>query len=457
VEEKEIIVAEVGDCVITSEELRKRLIGAYQGGHDESARRIEPVGAEAVLLKMLAEKAMVIQGREEGLLELDDAVTVKERNQDLLLGSLSQSYLEGKVNVTESEVDKKVKAAPKLNPAQARRMLERERSAKLMEQFLSQLREKLNVRKLRHNFPKGAEIYQRLRHRPKNPKKTWWITWTQVGMELTKQERELELATFDGGKVTWVDWFRVLHKFAPLKRPRDLATVQGFERLLDMALSRQVFLAEARLRGLDKNEDYRRKAREQEERHLLRKFSDKAFEGLTDPTKQEMRAYFDEHKEQFRRPDTIKIDVVWCQDLATAQKVKEELGMGKDFEPVREQYPLKKNEGPYDVTVGKEGVFFEDLWKAEPGEIIGPIKGFFPKRENRRLEWQIKWRIVKVVEKKPGELREYSSGVERDVRGTIRGQQREAIMDACREGLFEKYPYKIYTKKLKGIDPFDTQ
>jgi hypothetical protein len=168
-----------------------------------------------------------------------------------------------------------------------------------------------------------------------------------------------------------------------------------------------------------------------------------------------MRAYFDEHKEEFRKPDTLKVDVVWCPDLATAEKVKEELEGDKDFAVVREQYSLKKNEAAYNTTVSKEGVFFEGLWKAEPGEIVGPVKGFFPKRENRQFELLVKWRIVKVIEKKPGELREYSSGVEREVKGKMRRQQREAIMADHRKELLSKYPYKIYADRLKGVNPFE--
>jgi hypothetical protein len=336
-------------------------------------------------------------------------------------------------------------------------MLERERATKLLGQYLEELKEKLNVRKLRHNFPKGAEIYKRLRHHPKVSKSQWWITWTQVGMELDNQERELELATLDGGRVTWVDWFRILHKYGPTSRPTNLGTVEGFERLVDMALRDQVFLAEARLQGLDKDEDYRRKAEQAEADHILRGYRREAFMGLEDATKEEIRAYFDEHAEQFDRPDTMKIDVVWCQDLATAQKVKEELGAGKDFASVREEYSLKKNEQPYNTTVGREGVFFEDLWKAEAGAIVGPTKGFLPRRQERRREWQVKWRIVKVIEKKPGGPREFSNSLEREVRGAIKGNQRKAVMDVRHEELLKKYPYKIYTKNVKRIDPFRVQ
>jgi hypothetical protein len=454
-DEQPRVVAEIGDYQITDKDLEQRLIKAHQGGRDESAQRIAPVDTQTVLLKMIAEKAMVIQGRQEGLLELDDAVTVKERNEDQLLSLLVKRHLEGKVNVTESEIAKAMKANPKVDRARAKMMVERKKTTRLTEQFRKQLYERRNVKIVNINLPKAAQLHQRLFHRPQQPRSGWWITWTQVGAELSEQERSLVLATFDGGQVVWDDWFRVLHKMAPLKRPKDLGTKKGVERLLERALSRQVFLAEARSRQLDKDEGYQSKARAQEDRHLRSKFSSKAYEGLSPLTKPQMRAYFDEHKEGFRKPDTVKVDVVWCADLATARKVKEELAGDKDFAAVREQYSLKKNEAAYKTTVMKEGVFFEDLWNAEPGTIVGPIKGFFPKRENRRVELLVKWRIVKVIEKKPGKVQEYSSGVAREVKGKMRRQQREAVMVGHRKKLLEKYPYKIYAERLKGVNPFE--
>jgi hypothetical protein len=454
-EEQPGIVAEIGDYAITKDDLVKRMIKAHQGGHDESIQRIEPVDAKTVLLNTVAEKTMVIQGIEAGLLELDDAVPTKERNEDQLLGLFSQSYLEGKINVTEAEIDKRVKADPKLKRDQARMMIARAKATKVTDESYKQLCEKRNVKKLRYNFPKAAEVYQRLLRRPKSQRRGWWVTWTQVTTELTEQERNLVLATFDGGQVIWDDWFRILHKIPPLKRPKDLATVQGTERLLERALSRRVFLAEARRQGLDKNEDYQKKAREAEERYLLGIFRMKAYEGLQSPTKPEIRTYFDEHKEQFRKPDTAKVDVIWCADLATAKRAKKELDGSRDFAEVREEYSLKKNEAPYNTTVSREGVFFQDLWKAEPGDIVGPVKGLFPKRQGRQIELQVKWRIVKIIEKKPGQLREYSGSVEREVEGAIKRQQRKAIMADCRKKLLEEYPYKIHTDRLKDIDPFD--
>lgn len=454
-QEQVSIVAEIGDYDITSEELGKKLIRVNHGGHNEAALRIERVDAMTALRNLIAEKAVIIQGRQEGLLEHEDAVSVRERCEEHLGGLLVQRHVMGKVKVTEAEIEAKVKADPKADRNRVIMMLRRQKAGRLTEQFYDQLCEKLNVRKLRYNFPKVAEIHQRLLRRPQNPRKQWWITWDQMTKELTEEEKNLELATFDGGKVTLIKWFRVLHKMPPLKRPKDLNTIQGVERLLDRALNNQVFAVEARSRGLDKNEDYKTKTEEQERRHLMVKFREKAFEGLENPTKPEMREYFEQHKEQFRRPDTMKIDVVWCQDLETAKKVKEQLDDGNDFEVVREQYSLKKNERPFETTPSREGVFFEDLWKAEPGAIVGPVKGFFPKKGDRRVELQVKWRIVKIVEKKAGKLREYSSGVERDVKREIIRQRREVVMSEHRKKLLAKYPYKIYSEKLKDADPFD--
>ena len=92
-------------------------------------------------------------------------------------------------------------------------------------------------------------------------------------------------------------------------------------------------------------------------------------------------------------------------------------------------------------------MFWKDLWKAEPNEIIGPIKGF-----NNR---QIKWRIVKILEKNPGEIKEYSDDMNTRIKNIIMNERREAIIDEYGRRLLKKYPYEIYTNRIKNIDPLD--
>jgi len=89
-----------------------------------------------------------------------------------------------------------------------------------------------------------------------------FIRKTQVN-ELPPEESNLVLATFDNGKIILKDWFDTLCQRAPPSRPKDLHTVNGVEKLLDRAMRTPIFLAEAKLRGLDKDENLVKHVRNQ--------------------------------------------------------------------------------------------------------------------------------------------------------------------------------------------------
>lgn len=275
---------------------------------------------------------------------------------------------------------------------------------------------------------------------------------------MTAEEKKIVLATYDNGEVTLKDWFDTLHLIPPRVRWqnwKDLNTIQGVERLLDDTMSTPILVAEAKSRGLDKDENYLKEATEQEDKILSNKIRSKIRKSVKEPTKEEIADYFNKHKEKFRTRDTLKIDQIWCQDLKTAEKVKDELKGGRDFKSVRGQYSLEKKGQPFNTSARKEGIFFGDLWEGEPDQIIGPVKGLYGEERGREMKWRLKWRIVKIVEKKPGKMREYSSDLEREVKNRMQREEREAKTEEYRKELLEKYSYKIYAERLKSIDPLN--
>ena len=83
----------------------------------------------------------------------------------------------------------------------------------------------------------------------------------------------------------------------------------------------------------------------------------------------------------------------------------------------------------------------------DPNEIVGPVKGFH--RDG------IKWRIVKILEKKPGTVKEYDAKMFLQVADRIKTEQRNALLARYNKELLRKYAYKIYLDRIKDIDPLD--
>jgi hypothetical protein len=368
----------------------------------------------------------------------------EKRLANLLLGN----HIQGKMNITDPEIDEKMKSDPKLDRAQAKAMLAREKGGELVGQYYNEIYKKLHVQKQNDNFYKAAQIHQRLLLNPKEPRKAVFIRISQVKNELTPEEKNIVLATFDNGKITLKDWFDALCELSPPSRPRDLHTPQGVEKLLERALRMPIFVAEAKSYGFDKDENLLKQVKDYEDNMLLNKARREKIKDIKGPVPDEQIVdYFNKNKELFGKQDTLKISQIWCQDIKTAQKAKAELDNGKDFEAVKQSYSLEKESIPFDTSRDSEGIFFKDLWNGDPNEVVGPTKGFH--RDG------IKWRIVKILEKKPATATEYSADNKRRIESKMMEEQRYTTLEKYRKDLLEKYSYEIYADKIRDIDPLD--
>ena len=454
--EPSTVVGKIRDHVITRGELEKQVIKEIRANPDKYVKEDGSVDTKAVLLKMIAEKGFIVDAGEQGVLE-DPYLksSLKYFRDSMLANLLLKTELQPKIKIAESEIDAKMKSNPKLTRASARAMLEKQKAMRLSNRLYEDLYKKLEVEKLSDNFGRASGIYHKLLFAPKEKQRMRFVKKAQIWEDLTLEERNIVLATFENGQVTVEDWLYALVRPAPNRRPRDLHTTEGVEKFLDKAMRLHVFIAEAKLRGLDKDKDYLKQVRDKEETDLFRKVRNAKYGEVKKVTEEEIKPYFEQNKEKFKKPDTINIDQIWCQDLKTAQRVKEELSSGKDFESAKQEYSLAKQEKASSTHARKEGMFFDELWKGEPNEIVGPVRGFYLNRQTRPAELLIRWRIVKILEKKPGQVREYAAGMEREVKSWIRYERREEIMAKYRKELLKKYSYKIYPERFKDINPLN--
>jgi len=448
-ETKPNVVAKIGPYTITKGELENRLMAELRPKPYESKSETEIPDAESVLTIMIAEKAMVIEAREQNLQEEElTQKVIKDFKEKKYVNLLLSDYLKGRIIISDSEIDEKIKSNPELDQAQAKAMLAREKSGQILNQYYEELLKKFHVKTLSENFFRAAQIHNRLLYWPKEPRKASFIRIKQIKEELTPEEQNIVLATYDTGKITLKDWFDTLCEMSPPSRPKDLNTPKGVEILLDRALRMPIFVSEAILHELDKDENILKEAQEYEDGILLNKAQNEKIKDIKGPVPETLIVdYFNKNKEEFGTQDMLKIDHIWCRDLNSARQVKSELDNGKDFESIKQTYSLEKKSIPYDVSPGSEGPFFRDLWNSEPNEVVGPVKGFHGDG--------IKWRIVKILEKTPGVIKEYSAEMNKNIEMKILIEQRAATVEEYRNELLKKHPHEMYAERIRDINPLD--
>ncbi len=446
------IIAEIADYKITAGEFVKRTILDLHPDPYGYVSRAEPIDANEVLMKILAEKAMAAEARSKNYLQDQEIQELlKQFKETTLVNLLLTKHLKGKIiTVSASEIEEKIKTNPqKMDAARAKAMLEREKTFELVDQFYNQLCEKFHVQKLNDNFPKVIQIHQRLFNNARQVYSIKFIGNNQVENELTPKEKQMPLAIYDNGELTseftLKDWFEALCDISPPTRPKDLNTIEGVEKLLYNALKIPILLSEANLQELDKDETFLKQLREQEDAALISKVTREKARDINEPTKEQITAYFNDHRKDFETPRTIKIEQIWCENLNAARTARTELDKGRDFDSVAQQYSLEKPTEPLYTSVDSEGMFFEDLWAGEPNEIIGPVKGLY--RDS------IKWRVVKILGKNPARPQKYSDNMEETVKRKIHIKEGRAIIAEYQKELLKKYPYRIYKNRI--INPLD--
>ncbi len=445
------VVGRIGTHVITRQELEERLMTDLHP-YDEEAYdpNTKPVDAQTVLMKMIAEKAMIMEARKQSFLE-DEMVnaSIKRYRQTRLVNLLAQRYVEknrDKIAVAEGEIKQRMQTDPKLDPARAKADIERTKANKLLDGYYMQIHTKSQLKKLNERFPQAIEVFQRLLRQPKAPRNVPWMQNTQLKDELSPSEKELVLAQYSGGKITLKDWLEAYLDIVPPRRPM-IDTPQAVDEMLERSLQLPLLVWEATSLGLDKDPELVKQITDYEDRRLLSDATMAKHKEAKDPTSEEIVAYFNKNKGAFGTSNQLKIDLVWCEDLATARKARADLEAGKDFEAVRKQYSLEKEGKAFYTQPGSEGLFWKDMWAGEPGSVIGPLKGFYGRG--------IKWRIVKILEKKPGQGKEYSNDMEPQVKGRMMDERRKELVAQYNDELLKKYSFQIYADKIKDIDPLN--
>lgn len=447
--EATVVVAKIGDYVITKDELSEKLVQEIRPREGAPLDEAKPMTAEATLRQMVADKAMIMDGRKRGL-QNDEMIhtSVEKFEHQQLVRMLLQKQLGGKVSVDESQVKQAMKANPKLTRERATMLLQKAVASRLVGQFYNELVEKFQMKKVEENFAKTAKIHQRLLERPAEPRRAgeYWIKNSQIRDELSEKEKDLVLTTYKGGRVTVKDWFRVLGDIVPPRRPIDLNTPKGVEKLLDQALRTPIFVAEARARGYHRDEKLREEVRKLEDQRVFYKAQEQKTKGIEEPTAEEIKACFEQNKEKFADGATVKVDQIWCKDLPTAERIKRQLDEGADFQKLKDEHSLQKVD-PQPVSPRGEGLFWSELWKGDPNQILGPLRGFHG--------GGVKWRIVKVLEKTPSKEQPYSEQLAGRVKWAIMGRKRQKALDDYHRELLEEYPYEIFGDRIKGLDPLE--
>jgi EpsD family peptidyl-prolyl cis-trans isomerase len=117
---------------------------------------------------------------------------------------------------------------------------------------------------------------------------------------------------------------------------------------LDQLIEVKVFSNEARGAEIDKDPKIREALKRAENEILARHFINKYIDEKSEPSEEEMKTYYSEHKEQFVLPDGVSIQHVVVINQKDAEAILEKLKQGESFEEMAKKKSIAssyKNDG----------------------------------------------------------------------------------------------------------------
>ncbi|MGB9716814.1 MAG: peptidyl-prolyl cis-trans isomerase [Thermodesulfovibrionales bacterium] len=196
------------------------------------------------------------------------------------------------------------------------------------------------------------------------------------------------------------------------------------DKLLDQLIEIKVFSKEAIKAGIDKDLQFKQEMEKATKEILSRYFIKKYIDTKSEPTEEEIKSYYTEHKDQYLIPEGVLIQEIFVKKKEDAEDILRKLKKGQSFEnlvKLKSISPSWKNAGKIWIYKGRtdpelEKVAF-NLEKEKLSDIIKTEQGY---------------EIIKVLDK--SDKREVTlEEAKRDIRYQLYWKKRKELMDSYYE------------------------
>jgi len=150
--------------------------------------------------------------------------------------------------------------------------------------------------------------------------------------------------------------------------------------VLDRLIRTELMAAEALARGYGDTKEARRTLHAMETQLLVSRYLREVVASDVEVTPEEMKAYYEEHKDSFHRPPRLLLRQVTVATMEEAERVAALLEGGADIAWIARRQSidgLRDSGGDLGwLVAGRVGVPFADaLFEAQPGDVLGPEEG----------------------------------------------------------------------------------
>lgn len=195
--------------------------------------------------------------------------------------------------------------------------------------------------------------------------------------QLDRSERELILATWNGGQLSLFEYLTLVKQYAFAARP----SFDSYDSLLNFIFiikSNDILTIEANSMGLENDPEYKRKIKLFKEYNMASVMRDDSLPKPIPPDESELRKYYDDHPEEFTVQPKIHVYEILLSDELQARKLSKEIKTLNQFKQKATELTERAGKRGTNGDLGViERDWFPEIFdlarKTPVGKIGGPV------------------------------------------------------------------------------------
>ena len=234
------------------------------------------------------------------------------------------------------------------------------------------------------------------------------------------------------------------NKFSKLPKHYQAVAEKNKKNLLDDMIVESLFLEDAIRKGIDKDKEVKDILIEARKKIIIAKFVKTEVDDKVKVSEDEMKAFYEEHKDEFKAPEMWRASHILVASEGEAKDVLSELSKGKNFEDIARAKSI-------DATSSRGG----DVGYFRKGQVV-------PEFENTCLNLnvgetsaivhtQFGYHIIKLTDKKSEALEPYESAKPK-IENALKLKKRNELFDKLVVSLKEKYRVHVDSDAMKDLE-----
>ena len=261
-----------------------------------------------------------------------------------------------------------------------------------------------------------------------------------TGPTFTAEEKEMNVASWDGGSWNIASFDSALALVHPTRRP-TLTTPAEVEDFIKANLQSPMLILKAEKLNMEGKPAYKEIRESSLEDAMISVFQNQHIFGSVELPDEEVKAYYDANPDSFMNPRTIKVLEVQLTDQAEANEIANKVKGGADIEDFIEQSTrtyTKRAGGVLDITEARFPNLFQAVNDASSGDIVGPVKD-----RTGRFSIMV---VQEVLDPQPIPF----ENVQTRIKNKLYRARREKAMEDFLESARSEFGVKVYESKIEA-------